>query len=77
MIFFCGMCLDIKRKMLEDERLLNELYLVSDSSHVRLKVIEHCVIECSSNSSLLMETREVCEDCNKNRKNTVIENVSV
>ena len=67
------MCLDVMRDILEDEKLLNELYSSSTSSRAGVKVIKHYVIEYSNNSSLLTDNYEVFEGCNKNRKNVVIE----
>ena len=76
MILFCGMCLDVMRELLEDEKLLNEFYSSSTSSRVGINFIKYCMMECSNNSSLLTDIHDVCEGCNKNRKITLIENVS-
>ena len=60
MIFFFGIFLDVMRKKLEDEKLLNDSHPSSASSRVGAKVIKHCVIECSNDSSLLTDIHEVC-----------------
>ena len=73
MIFFCATCIDVTKKNLDDENLLNEFYSSSTSSCAGIKVIKHCMMECSNNSPLLTDIHEICEGCNKSRKITAIE----
>ena len=73
MMFFCATCLDVMQNILNDENLLNEFYSSSTSSRVGIKVIKHCMKECSNNSPLLTDIHEFCEGCKKSRKITVIE----
>ena len=73
MVFFCGSCLDVTRKMLEEEKFLNEFYSASAYVRAGAKDVKHYMIVFFNNSSFLMDFHEVCEGCNRSRKNTIIE----
>ena len=43
---FCGTCLNVMFRTLEEENVLNEFYSTTTSSREGIKVIEYCIVEC-------------------------------
>ena len=72
MVMFCGTCIHVIRRMLDDD-FLDEFNSSTTSSRASTKVVINFMMQCSSDYVFLTDFNEVCEVCDKNRTKTMIE----